>query len=239
MLHATSAEHAAGTVAVSGFLLDMPQLFEDFVTIALREAIEDSHGSRVVGQSWHYLDKAGRVVLKPDIIWRVGGEVVAVVDAKYKAGKPSGFPNADLYQLLAYCTALGLRTGHLVYATGNEQPARYVVRQAGTKIICHALNLSEPPNALLMEISHLASTIAAALPSSGPGPCVRAAGESGHKGECQACSLCQPMSCWTTKLAPSWRGPLLGAPLVYRRCGQELALLQFSAAGSSAFLLLA
>jgi len=37
----------------------------------------------------------------------------AVVDAKYKAERASGFPNADLYQMLAYCTALGLRDGHL------------------------------------------------------------------------------------------------------------------------------
>jgi hypothetical protein len=31
-------------------------------------------------------------------------------------------PNADLYQLLAYCIVLGLHSGHLVYAKGNEKP---------------------------------------------------------------------------------------------------------------------
>ena len=31
-----------------------------------------------------------------------------MIDAKYKAEKPAGYPNADLYQLLAYCTVLGL-----------------------------------------------------------------------------------------------------------------------------------
>ena len=97
--------------------------------------------------------------MKPDIVWRVDGRAVSVIDAKYKAEKPSGFPNANLYQLLAYCTVLGLRVGHLVYAAGNEQPTRYTVRQAGTEIICHALNLGDPPGALLMGISHLASTI--------------------------------------------------------------------------------
>lgn len=65
VLRATSAEHAAGSVAINGFLLDMPQVFEDFVTVALREAIEDSCGGRVVAQSRHYLDEAGHVVLKP------------------------------------------------------------------------------------------------------------------------------------------------------------------------------
>jgi 5-methylcytosine-specific restriction enzyme subunit McrC len=163
VLRATSAEHAAGAVAVNGFLLDMPRLFEDFVTVALREAIEAVHGGSVVGQSRHYLDEAGLVVLRPDIVWRAGGAVAAVIDAKYKAGNPSGFPNADLYQLLAYCTALGLRVGHLVYAAGNEEPARYVVRRAGTEIICHALDLSKPPAALLVEMSHLADAIAGGL----------------------------------------------------------------------------
>jgi 5-methylcytosine-specific restriction enzyme subunit McrC len=164
VLRATSAEHASGSVAINGFLLNTPQLFEDFVAVSLREAILDSYGGRVVAQSRHHLDEADSVELRPDIVWRRTGEVIAVIDAKYKAEKPSGFPNADLYQLLAYCTVLGLRVGHLVYAAGNEQPARYVVRQARIEIVCHALNLSEPPTVLLAEISHLASVIAEDLP---------------------------------------------------------------------------
>jgi 5-methylcytosine-specific restriction enzyme subunit McrC len=36
VLRATSVEHSAGLVAINGFLLDMPRLFEDFVTVALR-----------------------------------------------------------------------------------------------------------------------------------------------------------------------------------------------------------
>ena len=128
VLRATSFEHFAGPVAVNGFLLDMPLLFEEFVTVALREALESAYGGRVVAQPRYYLDLAGRVPLRPDIVWRVHDSVIAVIDAKYKAEKPSGYPNADLYQLLAYCTVLGLRTGHLVYASGNETPAHHVVR---------------------------------------------------------------------------------------------------------------
>jgi 5-methylcytosine-specific restriction enzyme subunit McrC len=160
VLRATSVEHGRGTVAVNGFLLDMPQLFEDFVTVALHEAIEASYGGRVVGQARYYLDVAGRVVLKPDILWKVGGAPVAVIDAKYKAEKPSGYPNADLYQLLAYCTVLALPVGHLVYAAGNEEPARHVIRQTGIEIICHGLDLSQPPGTLLAEIRDLALKIA-------------------------------------------------------------------------------
>ena len=160
VLRATSVEHARGAVAVNGFLLDMPKLFEDFVTVALREVIESAYGGRVIAQSRHHLDLAGRVELRPDIVWRIDSVPAAVIDAKYKAEKPSGYPNADLYQLLAYCTVLGLRTGHLVYAAGNEEPARHVIRQAGTMIVCHALDLAVAPEVLLSKVDLLAGKIA-------------------------------------------------------------------------------
>ena len=142
----------SGSVAVNGFLLDMPLLFEQFVTVALREAITARVGGRVEGQVRYYLDQAGQVPLRPDIVWKVGGTTAAVIDAKYKAEKPAGYPNADLYQLLAYCTILGLPVGHLVYARGNASPARHVVRQSGVEIICHAIDLSQPPGQLIGEM---------------------------------------------------------------------------------------
>ena len=115
VLRATSVEHESGTVAVNGFLLDMPRLFEDFVTVALREALESAYGGRVDDQDQNHFDEAGQVRLRPDIVWKVRGSPAAVIDAKYKAEKPAGYPNADLYQLLAYCTVLGLRSGHLLW----------------------------------------------------------------------------------------------------------------------------
>jgi 5-methylcytosine-specific restriction enzyme subunit McrC len=160
VLRATSVEHEAGLVAMNGFLLDMPKLFEDFVTVALREAIEADHGGRVDDQVRSYFDQAGRVVLRPDIVWKVRGSAMAVIDAKYKAEKPLGYPNADLYQLLAYCTVLGLRTGHLVYARGNEESARHVVKQSGIEIRCHAVDLSQAPDMLIAEMRGLAGKIA-------------------------------------------------------------------------------
>jgi 5-methylcytosine-specific restriction enzyme subunit McrC len=161
VLRATSIEHEFGGVAVNGFLLDMPKLFEDFVTAAMRDALVPVYGGRVSGQDRSHFDEAGQVVLKPDIVWKIHGSAVAVIDAKYKAEKPAGYPNADLYQLLAYCTVLGLRTGHLVYAKGNEDPARHVVCRSGIKIFCHAVDLGQPPDLLLAQMSDLADRIAA------------------------------------------------------------------------------
>ena len=160
VLHATSVEHEIGRVAVNSFLLDMPKLFEDFVTVALREALVAEYGGRVSGQDRNHFDEARQVALRPDIVWRIRGTAVAVVDAKYKAEKPAGYSNADLYQLLAYCTVLGLRNGHLVYAKGNEVPARHVVRGSGIEIRCHAIDLGQEPEELVAQIRDLARLIA-------------------------------------------------------------------------------
>jgi 5-methylcytosine-specific restriction enzyme subunit McrC len=160
VLRATSVEHDRGGVAVNGFLLDMPRLFEDFVTAALREAIVPDYGGRVAGQDRSHFDEDKQVVLKPDIVWKIRGSAVAVIDAKYKAEKPAGYPNADLYQLLAYCTVLGLNRGHLVYAKGNEHPARHRVRHSGIEIFCHAIDLNQQPDELLAQIRNLVHPIA-------------------------------------------------------------------------------
>ena len=160
VLRATSADHESGGVLLNGFLLDMPKLFEDFVTVALREALTGSFGGRVESQDPHFLDDAGKVRLYPDIVWKKRGVPVAVFDAKYKAEKYKGYPNSDLYQLLAYCTVLGLRQGHLVYAKGNEVPVQHVIRHAGTKIICHAIDLAQPPAQLIDQMRALAGAVA-------------------------------------------------------------------------------
>jgi 5-methylcytosine-specific restriction enzyme subunit McrC len=160
VLRATSVEHELGHLAVNGFLLDMPSLFEEFVTVALREALVVEYGGRVDGQDRHYFDEAGQVVLRPDIVWKMGGSAVAVIDAKYKTEKPAGYPNADLYQLLAYCTVLGLRHGHLVYAKGNEEPARHVLRRSGIEILCNAIDLDKAPGQLLSQMRDLAALVA-------------------------------------------------------------------------------
>lgn len=166
VLRATSVEQGRGGVAVNGFLLDMPRLFEDFVTVALREALVTAYGGLVDAQDRHHFDEAGQVLLRPDIVWKLGGVAMAVADAKYKAEQPAGYPNADLYQLLAYCTVLGAGRGHLIYAKGSGEPVHYMVRRSGAEIICHAVDLDAEPGVLLGQMGALAESIAAGSSSS-------------------------------------------------------------------------
>ncbi|GAA3051149.1 McrC family protein [Streptomyces glomeratus] len=155
VLQNASAEHAHGGLRIDGFLFDMNKLFEDFVTVALREALRGSgRTSRL--QDAHHLDEAAEVRMRPDfVLYGADGAPAAVVDAKYKTEKRGGFPETDLYQMLAYCTALGLREGHLVYARGNASHSAHRVRHAGILIHQHALDLDQQPAGLLADIATL------------------------------------------------------------------------------------
>lgn len=159
VLRGASVEHRPGDVTVSGFLFDMARVFEDFVTVALREALAGRSG-RCVFQAGHHLDEDGAIRLVPDFVrYADDGTPIAVADAKYKVRKPEGFPDADLYQMLAYCTALDLPEGHLIYAKGNAPHAAHRVRHARVTIHQHALELDQPPTGLLTDVRSLAERL--------------------------------------------------------------------------------
>ncbi|BBX24035.1 McrBC 5-methylcytosine restriction system component [Mycolicibacter terrae] len=165
VLASESFEHHVGNLRVTGYMFDMWRIFEDFVTTALREALR-TIGGRSVSQASLRLDVAQRVDMRPDLLWYRHGVPCAVVDAKYKAERPEGFPNADLYQMLAYCTVLGLPEGHLVYAKGNEPVQTHTVQRAGVTIYCHALDLALPPALLMRQVDELTALVTAgAAPS--------------------------------------------------------------------------
>ncbi|MFE0455452.1 McrC family protein [Streptomyces sp. NPDC058914] len=156
VLEDASPEHGPGGLRIEGCLFDMNELFEDFVTVALRDALRGSgHTARF--QDSHHLDEAAAIRMRPDLVlYRPDGIPCAVADAKYKAEKRGGYPDADLYQMLAYCTALGLSAGHLVYAKGNASHAAHRVRRAGTLIHQHALDLDQEPAGLLADVGEVA-----------------------------------------------------------------------------------
>ncbi|MGW3248449.1 McrC family protein [Streptomyces sp. NPDC001070] len=163
LLRGASAEHDAGPLRIDGFLFDMNKVFEDFVCTALREALIPHGGRAELQAKGIHLDQDNAIRMRPDFVWYredARGRPRAVVDAKYKAEKRDGYPDADLYQMLAYCTALGLPDGHLVYAKGNEPHAAHRVRNAGITIHQHALDLDQPPAGLLAEVRGLAERLA-------------------------------------------------------------------------------
>jgi 5-methylcytosine-specific restriction enzyme subunit McrC len=158
ILAGTSLEHREGTFVGSGFLIDLWTVFEDFIGTALGSALE-AHGGQAITQYTSTLDTASGVSIEPDLVWKSEQSVTAVVDIKYKVQHNGNYPNADLYQLVAYCTRFGLDAGHLIYAGGADQGAQIDVIN-GPAIFQHALNLSAPFPNVLDQVQILAAAIA-------------------------------------------------------------------------------
>ena len=123
-------ESGRGTLRASGFLADMNQVFQNFVTEAIRQAL-NLPARHFCEKSIPSLDDGGHIHLRPDLTWWDGGSCVFVGDAKYKNVLGQRVPNSDLYQLLAYVTALDLPGGLLIYAHGEADVGTFLSRHSG------------------------------------------------------------------------------------------------------------
>ncbi len=161
LLRYSAFQSSRGKIRASGFLVDMNKLFQEFVTRALREALKVSEGTfrSDSGLPGIALDEAGRVKLKPDLSWWESGTCTFVGDAKYKRISDERVPNADLYQLLAYATALNLPGGLLIYAKGEADPIIHQVRHSGKGLQVAALDLSCPFDEILTQMESLADRV--------------------------------------------------------------------------------
>ena len=159
-----SFESGREEVRASGFMMNMNVVFQEFVTVALREALELSDrvfcsDKRLTGSRRIYLDSACSVKLEPDLTWWHGEECLFVGDAKYKEVQVQHVPNADLYQLLAYVTALDLPGGMLIYAEGEGEPAVHTTRHSGKRLEVEALDMSQTLDDVLCEVKEVARKI--------------------------------------------------------------------------------
>jgi len=109
-------------ILAPSFMVNMNDLFQDFVADRLRRALS---GVLDVGtEPTVHLGRRRRLAMKPDLVFSAVGPtrsdpVVYVGDAKYKLSNgPARM--SDYYQLLAYSTALSVNEGVLVYAQRTE-----------------------------------------------------------------------------------------------------------------------
>jgi 5-methylcytosine-specific restriction enzyme subunit McrC len=160
ILSSASVGSGVGTTASTTFVFDMNKVFEDFVTIALRESLT-RHGGELKDQV-REKRLSTHIALKPDLAWFRDGKWAAVLDVKYKPLKDERFPNADAYQMLAYTLAFGLEKGWLVYAREPDQKSiDHAVPSAGKTLVVTALDVRREPDDLLAEVDALADRIAA------------------------------------------------------------------------------
>jgi 5-methylcytosine-specific restriction enzyme subunit McrC len=112
-LAAASISEAAGRLPFSGFLLDMNKLFEKFVEQAF-VMVGAKLGVEICPQKPEHLADSPFVRIYPDIIVACAGTTAAIVDAKYKRDA-SGPQNSDMFQVIAYGTALRCSDTYLFY----------------------------------------------------------------------------------------------------------------------------
>lgn len=162
ILRNMSAEAGIGHQSVASFVVNMATVFEDFLTTALREAL-GLYPGETVGQFQAVLDepelglrKSEHVQMLVDIVHSVHRQPAIIFDAKYKAATASGaYPNADHYQMLAYCTALKVPRAWLVYAGPGKTRTRRIVN-TGISVVEFPIDLSQEPEALLERVRSLA-----------------------------------------------------------------------------------
>jgi 5-methylcytosine-specific restriction enzyme subunit McrC len=161
ILRSASFDLGHGDAPATAFLVDMNRAFEDFVVEALREALGWECGVLVQGAGGRrlYLDEADQVALQPDLSLWQGGRCVFVGDVKYKRILPSEYPNADIYQAVAYAVATGLDRALLIYAASEGEPASHRIVRIAKQIDVVVLDLSVPPAQVLEQIDRIASRI--------------------------------------------------------------------------------
>jgi len=151
-LQHVSVESTAGGVVVHGFRVNMAHLFERLVARLLIDV--DAAWSAQVTLP---LDQRETLVIRPDLVRDDGTGWSGVADTKYKlldeAGKVS---NADIYQLVTYCSRLGLAAGHLIYADGGAEPDPYEVMGTDIEVAIHRLDLTQAVPLLVNRVRALA-----------------------------------------------------------------------------------
>jgi 5-methylcytosine-specific restriction enzyme subunit McrC len=159
VLRNTSLLDRVGAADASAFLLDMPKLFQDWLTQRLARHLRGRLD--VVAEPRIHLGTGPTVPMFPDLVFqRPGGAIVYAGDVKYKLTSDARARNDDYYQLFAYLTALELQEGVLVYCQADGEPEReVVVRHAGHHLRTVALALDGPPEQVEAKVAELASWV--------------------------------------------------------------------------------
>jgi len=150
LLEMLSVTHRAGEREMLPLLIEMPRLFERFLQRLLEERLPGAGLTVRWGRERRHLDLDRSVTLEPDMVICRHGEPVCIGDAKYK---PTGWDeaqasleeanasrNADVYQMLAYCTGYGVRDAVLIYPQPSGRQTIRIDTGAGLARI-HSLGI--------------------------------------------------------------------------------------------------
>ncbi len=149
---------SSGRQFSKSFLIDMARLFEYFIEDRFRDLSRARRIDFLPQRGNQYLDDSALFRIRPDYLWVRDQRVVGLADAKYKLVlSKSEVPNSDINQLIAYCTRLGVSSGHLIYAQAPEFQTR--ITNTEINIFIHELRLDSDITALADQIEKIFETI--------------------------------------------------------------------------------
>ncbi|MGI8484608.1 MAG: McrC family protein [Thermomicrobiales bacterium] len=159
-LDGASLAERSGAIPFDGFLVDMNVVFERAVGRSLSARLLKPYV--LSEQHVTTLDDTSRVTIRPDLVVSLSGTPVVVADCKYKRLAVNEHKQQDLYQLLAYCTAMNTRRGILIYPRHLAPIAGGMpVRNSQIELHEYAVCLNVPITELDQEFDRLAQYVLA------------------------------------------------------------------------------
>lgn len=163
-----------GQVVGRAFTVRMDRVFERFVELVVTEELARK-GLEVSPQLPVSLTTGAQVIktkdpltgvgMRPDLVIQKEGVPVAVADVKYRRTEDVGdFQQPDVYQLFAYCAALGVPRGLLIYADPHAhttQRAALPAFAAHLDLDTIGIDLSAPWRRVLEQAQAAAEALAA------------------------------------------------------------------------------
>jgi 5-methylcytosine-specific restriction enzyme subunit McrC len=123
----------------------MEKVFERYVTNGMAGAYAASSDVTVSVQPLIVANQpdAGLpdIQLRPDFTVAAGGRRLLVGDAKWKRLAGSPLVTADLYQVISYCTALGVERGLLIYPGNRDRVWNYRLAHAPVTVEIRTLRV--------------------------------------------------------------------------------------------------
>jgi 5-methylcytosine-specific restriction enzyme subunit McrC len=158
-----SPGEAAGASAFPAFLLDMERVFERYLTAHCVSAWGEGGGKGAAVQPLFrpHRPVAGQpeMSMLPDLTLDRGGRPALVVDAKWKRLPKGTLITSDVYQVLAYCAALGVGRAALVYPGRRCRRWEYRFEHSPVRLEVHTLQVVGSREACLAAARRLALSL--------------------------------------------------------------------------------
>jgi 5-methylcytosine-specific restriction enzyme subunit McrC len=142
---------AGGVLPAPAFLLNLEQVFEQYLTRCILATFAADTRYHVHVQPTHLVsrpaDERPGMTIRPDLTIDRGNQPVLLVDAKWKRLPPTSLLTADVYQVLAYGTTLGARAVVLVYPGQRTRVQDYTFVGSPLRLVVYKMRVTGSPEA--------------------------------------------------------------------------------------------